>query len=248
MNDAVTPAGTPVDLSMARVPLRLWPVLKQGWRLWMRSPWALGLLALSPLISEFLLQQIPMVGMLGSKIVTGLLLGVIWLAFDSVARTGRTDLAGVVSRLRRKTIPWIVSAIVVMTIVFGFQVLAGCAIGGPHAFEWLVLGDMKSHPPQNPFRLLAIVPLGVIPGTLVMLTMPLVLLRDRPIGAALTESIRLVLDNPVFFLVYTLATTLLTVIALLTVVGLLPVTAWLAASVYVVYRALLPEREAVGAR
>lgn len=216
-------------------------VLTDGWRLWMRKPWQLAGLSLSPVLVELLVQPVPVIGMVASKILAFFLVGVIWIAFDDIARDARIDVGRITTMARHNASAWAVLTLVSVVVVFGFQVLTGWAIFGPRALEWLVLGDFETHPSENPMLLLAVIPAGVVPGTLLMLAMPLSLLRGMPATAALLEGVRIVFRHPGFFALYALVSAAIVLAAVLTLLGLLLVLPWLAASGYAIYRRLVPE-------
>ena len=213
-----------------------------GWRLWMRRPWMLGLLMLSPILAELVIQPIPRFGMLLSKVLAFLLVGVIWIALDQFARSGRLDATALRATLAKHAGAWFALMLVGLVLVFGFQVLTGRVLFGPPALEWLLLGDM-THPPQQPLALLAVIPAGAIPATLLMLAMPLALLHGMPALDAVRASLRIVISNIGFFALYTLATMALLLIGIVTVLGLLLVVPWLTATGYTIYRSFVADAE-----
>jgi hypothetical protein len=234
--------GMAFDMRQSGAFAMLKQVLVEGWRLWMRKPWLLGLLTLLPILVEVVIQPIPRYGMLSSKILANLLIGVIWLALDQVARTDRVDFKKIVNTLQRNAVAWIALTLVGLIVIFGFQVWLAWVIYGQHALEWLLLGDMSTHPSQSPILLLAIIPAGVITGTLIMMAIPLVLLCGMSALKAVGESLRIVFAHLGFFALFAIVTAVLVTAGLVTIIGLLLIVPWMSACGYAAYRLLVENR------
>ena len=125
--------------------------------------------------------------------------------------------------------------------VYGLQLLFAIVLLGEVGWQVLGLGRMPEALSRvDQFKLLAVIPFGMLPATLIGLVAPRMLFDRRPFLGALADSVGAMLAHPGFFTAYIAACMALVVAGVLTAGGLLLVIPILSAAGYVVYRALFP--------
>lgn len=221
--------------------LRLPDVFACAWRLWRRAPLALTVLPLAPLLFELLVQPIPQIGMVLSKIGAMWLAVVVWFALELAWRRGAVRLRDLAAAMRGQGGRVVALVLLALVAVYGVQLLFAVALLGEVGWQIVALGQMpQTLGAADQAKLLAVIPFGMLPATLIAMVAPRMLFDARPLGGALADSIGVVLAHPGFFAGYILASMALLTAGMLTLVGLLAVIPLLSASGYVVYRALFP--------
>jgi hypothetical protein len=167
-------------------------------RLWRRAPLRLIGLSLVPVLVEIPLQLIPGVGIVLSKIAVCMIGAGLFLGVDALARGERLRagclLAGLRGPRRR---PVAVLSLWALTITATQLLVAALVYGGAAALD-VLLGHRTALMAGPAFRLVLFLP-GVVPGTLLMLAMPAVVLDGVPPRRAVKLSVQQVLAFPAAF-------------------------------------------------
>lgn len=227
-------------LRSAQQALRWWIL---GLRLWRKAPLRLALICLAPLAVEAVLQLIPAVGVVLSKVVVPLVSCGIVVVIDRVWRSGIFSLRGLLWPFRRENFWTALQLALISTVVFAFQMLVAFAVYGYPAIDAVVFGRIAEHREimNHTFVLVLILP-GELPATLLMFLAPLVILDGiRPLRAA-AKSARLFAFAPVPFLVTCAVGALLLGVALTWAYTLpmLVVIPWMGLMAYAAYRDVFP--------
>ncbi len=176
----------------ARSPVRVlgrW--LGDGWHVFRRAPVRLLLLSLLPILVEGLLQLVPLVGVVVSKLLTPLAAAWIWYLMDARVRSGRfAPKASTVRWLGR--LPVALQWAMIALAVFGFQLLVAGLMGGTDTAKALATADVAGLNLDR-LQLAWVLASGILVATPLMFVLPLVLLDEIAIGAAMVHSLRAVL-------------------------------------------------------
>jgi hypothetical protein len=211
-----------------------------GFRLWRRYPLRLFLLSLTPIVLEWALQQIPLVGVSLSKIFPSLLSFGLWLGLADGASSGTLRwsspflLWSHYSRWRALGL-----ACLYGPAVFVVQQFVVAAIYGWPAVDAVLLGHGAAHPDfmNRTFSCLLIlsgIPIAVLLGLAPMF----VLFRHAMPAAALRRSVRIVCQFPAAFVAYAAIQFVLFAGMLVVPFGLLlllPLLPWACACSYVIW-------------
>ncbi len=213
--------------------------LGQGWRLLWRAPLRLILLSLAPFVAEFLLQLIPGAGIVASKLIVPIVQAGVWVGLDGMFHGRPLRVACLGEGFRRERLAPLAGLSLWFLIVFATQLLVVAAVFGPEVSGALLLGHVHREL-AGPAILLVVLP-GLVPGTFVMLSTPLVLFDHLGPTRAVARSVRLVLASPAAFALFTLLTGIMLGLALLArAVPLLVLAPWFLTSSYAAYRDLNP--------
>lgn len=189
---------------------------RDGLRLWRRAPFMLVLLGFCCLLVEALLQQIPWVGVLISKVVVPMCVAGIWLGLDELQRGGRLRFSSLWAGWRhpRWIALWILSGLTGL-LVSGFQLAGGWMVYGHDVLDAVAFGHAAAHPAllTRNFEYVLLLP-GELPAMLLLLATPLLLFRGASITGAIRGSIRIVLAAPLAFGLLTLLGTALLALCL----------------------------------
>jgi len=229
-----------VRLRSAQQALQWWIL---GLRLWRRAPLRLTLLCLAPLVVEAVLQVIPIVGIVLSKVVVPLFSFGVLVVLDRVWRSRLFSLRGLLWSFRKDHFWIALEVALVLLAVFAFQVFVAYAAYGYAAVDAVVFGRIAEHREllNHTFVLTLILP-GELPATLLMFLVPLVVLDGvRPLRAA-GISIRLLAFSPASLLLTCGVSGLLLGAALTWGYGLpmLVVIPWMSIMGYAAYRDVFP--------
>jgi hypothetical protein len=206
-----------------------------GLRLWRRAPLRLLLLSLAPLVLELLLQVIPGVGILLSKLLVPIVGAGLFMAMDELARGGTVRTSALLEGLRHGRFGPLALTSVLLLAIFATQVLVAATVYGGSVLGVLV-GARVAEFGDLVFQLVLILP-GLLPATLLMLVIPLVLFEGVGPGRAALLSVRIVMSSPAAFGLYALVSmAALAVALLLRGVPLLLFAPWALAANYVAYR------------
>ncbi|GAA3925817.1 hypothetical protein [Luteimonas lutimaris] len=165
--------------------------LGEGWQVFRRAPVRLLLLSLLPILIEGLLQLVPLVGVAVSKLLTPLAGAWIWCLVDARVRSGRfAPKASTVRWLHR--LPAALQWAVIALVVFGFQLLVAGLMGGTDAVKAMATADAAGLNLDR-VQLAWVLASGVLVATPLMFVLPLVLLDEIAIDAAVVRSLRAVL-------------------------------------------------------
>ncbi len=163
--------------------------MRGAWRLFRLAPTAIFALSLLPILVEAVLQLLPGVGIVLSKLLTPLASAWVLVMIDNRARTGafapRRAALGWWTRL-----PQIVLAAVMLSGVFALQLLTAALIGGSEQAIAFVLGDIERMTLSRA-EVAAVLASGVIPGSLVLFVAPRVVLDGNEVWPAIVESLSL---------------------------------------------------------
>ena len=167
--------------------------LGEGWKLFRQAPMRLFGLFLFILLIEGILQlTVPAAGVLASKWMVAMIVGVGWLMLSSLAEQGRLRPLQAIRRVRGK---WLALCVLSVVRIAGFA----CQV----VVAWLVLGaagvDMLllAIPPAeiSGLELGLILAAGVPASTLLMFTEPRLLLDRQGLSAALSGGVAVVLQH-----------------------------------------------------
>lgn len=213
-----------------------------GLRLWARAPLRLLILSNIPLLVELCLQQIPVAGVLISKLLAPIVTAGVLLGVQSLADGQRLRSDCILAALNPERLPKLLRLNVLLLSIFAFQVMVAVLGYGTAGLQAALFLKMASSVVTRGFELTMMLP-GAIPGTFLMLAMPLVLFsREAPLAAAM-HSMHSVVCTPIAFIVYAIISTAALASALtwghfLPVLLLQP---WSLTSMYCAYRDLIAE-------
>lgn len=215
-----------------------------GLRLWRRAPFTLFVLCALQLLVETLLQLIPWIGVMLSKLVVPVLLMGILLGLDELARGGRLRWSCLLDGVRRRPLlPMLALAAIWGLGVFAVQQgVAWLAYGWP-AMDAVLLGHAAAHRALMTLAFTRALLMPGVPASILLMLAPCLLLFDgRSPWHAVVDSVRRVLRHAVPFgvlLLIDLALFLLMLSTGWTMLVLLPfVGPWSIACTYVVWRDL----------
>lgn len=232
------PAFPSIALSTP-APARVWHWYGAGFRLWRRAPLSLLLFSFAPLVAEGLLQLVPVIGVLISKIVFWAVLGGVFVALDEVAQGGRLRARSALRVLRRPGLPTLLDLGVWMLPIFGFQLLCASVVYGPSALN-VAVGLAPAQSKTTAFVLLLMIS-GQLPATLLMFALLFVLFEGLRPGQAAVLSVRTVLRAPATFgLMMITSAALMALAVALRLWPLLILVPWLTAVGYAAYRDVRP--------
>jgi hypothetical protein len=172
---------------------RLTAWLGEGWKLFRRAPMRLFGLFLFILLIEGIVQlTVPSAGVLASKWMVAMIAGVSWLMLFSLAEQGRLRPLQAIRRVRGK---WLALCILSVVQIAGFasQVVVGWLMLGSAGVDMLLLAI----PPAeiSALELGLIFAAGVPANTLLIFTVPRLLLDRRELSAALSGGVAVVLRH-----------------------------------------------------
>ncbi|HEU4669789.1 MAG TPA: hypothetical protein VFR91_03745 [Dyella sp.] len=197
MPTAAPPVTLPAPSALARA---------SGWyrdalRLWRRAPFKWVVLSLACLVAEALLQLMPAVGTVLSKVVVPMLAVGLWPGLDRLARGEPLRFACLLAGWRHPRWPalWGLAAATGL-VVFAVQVASAALVYGPVVWDAVVLGHLLHHPALQTRRMEFVLLLpGLVPATLLTLAPPLFLFRGKGALAALAGSVRWVAGHAAAF-------------------------------------------------
>lgn len=159
-----------------------------AWRLFRSAPVRFMGLALLPVVAEAIVQLIPVVGIVLSKMLTPLVFAWVLAMVDSKVRIDAFAPGHAVGRVGQRWVRLLALALV-MFCVFLLQLLVTALIGGWEQALALGAGDMSTlHLSRR--DLAWILASGVLPGALLMFAMPRVLLDDTGVVQGLRDSVQ----------------------------------------------------------
>jgi hypothetical protein len=169
-----------------------------GFALLRRAPWRIAAWSLLPLLVEILLQALPTIGVVASKLLTPLAGVLSVLAFARIARGQPVNGAALGAGLRRIGAARLVALALVAFAIYLLQVLVAAAVYGAAAVDVAVLGRTSGHEELLADRsfLLLLVLVGLVPGVLLLFVTPLVALADRSVAGAVSQSAGALLSSP----------------------------------------------------
>ena len=172
--------GATADLAIHQLPGpgRAWYWLRQGVGLWHAAIWHGLLLALLPLICEGLLQLLPVVGVLVSKLVTPLLGALtLWWLHRRCQRAGGLVVRGLPG--------WPAAAVVVLLglSVFAWQLAVLALLAGAGTALSLLQGDAATLAGLR-WPLALMLSSGMVPAALLGLMSMSMVLTGQPLAAA----------------------------------------------------------------
>jgi hypothetical protein len=165
--------------------LRGW--VGQTWTLFRSAPLRLMGLALLPVVFEAIVQLIPEVGMVLSKLLTPLASAWVLAMVHQRALTGAFGPAHASGRWRAR-LGQLLPLALVSSGVFAFQLAAGILIADWEHMVALASGSVSDLRLSRP-QMAAILASGIVPATLLMFAPPLVLLSGQSIGRAIEQSV-----------------------------------------------------------
>ena len=161
-----------------RGPGRDWHWLRQGLALWRSGIWQGLLLALLPLIFEGLLQWLPVVGLVLSKLLTPLVGALsLWWLHRRCQRAGSLPVHGLPG--------WPVAVVVMLLglVVFAWQLAVLALLAGPGSALSLLQGDMAALAGLR-WPLALMLASGILPAALLGLMSSHLVLAGQPLRAA----------------------------------------------------------------
>jgi len=172
---------------------RLAAWLGDGWTLFRRAPMRLFGLFLFILLIEGILQlTVPTAGVVASKWIVAMIVGVSWLMLFSLAEQRRLRPLQAIRRVRGK---WLALCVLSIVQIAGFasQVVVGWLMLGAAGVDMLLLAI----PPAeiSALELGLIFAAGVPANTLLIFTMPRLLLDRQGLSSALSGGVAVVLEN-----------------------------------------------------
>jgi len=212
----------------------------QGLWFWKSAPLRVAFWSLLPLACEALLQAVPVVGIVASKLVVPLVSGLALLAFDRIVNRRNVEMTELVSDLRRVGPVGLAGLVAVAFAVYLLQLATGYLIYSEGAIDLLLWGDAAAQPELVADRrlFLTLVLTALALGMLLLFFAPLVVLQRAHPTAALSLSAATMLAAPVALLL-TYALSALLFAAALTWgygLGLLIVVPLLSAVYFMAYR------------
>ena len=206
-------------------------------RLWRPAPFRWAVACLVPLVVEGLLQLIPDAGMIVSKLVITLVGAGLFEVMDDLARTGRFSWRGLAWGFRASNMGAAFQLAIIMLAGYFAGVLMAWAIYGRAGLDVALLAGNARHPELATnwrFAFTLILP-GTVPGILLMLATPLVVLQGVNPWIAAWRSLRWFAGAPLAFLGVLAVSLILVAIALPLFFLILFVAPWLNAMEYAAY-------------
>jgi hypothetical protein len=162
------------------------------------APGRVAVWSLFPLAVEVLLQLVPVVGIVASKVLTPLAGAVTFLAFDRIARQQPAPPDALLTQLRRVGARNLVGLAVIGVGIYALQLAVGVAVYGAPALDLALLGRTTGHEALMADRgfLLLLVLVGLLPGVLLLFVTPLVVLGGRSTPRAVSLSAGAMLASP----------------------------------------------------
>lgn len=171
-------------------PSSAWTWIVGGWRMYLRAPVRIFLIAVLPILAEGMLQLLPVAGIVASKLVTPLVfawvLAMLHAKFEDAQfapRAMATACAG-----RRGPL---VGVALLSLAVFALQLAVTWAIGGADQATALALGQVAALELTKP-QLALIFASGTIPGVALMFVLPRILFDGRGILDAMVDNAKAV--------------------------------------------------------
>ncbi|MFP7722604.1 hypothetical protein [Lysobacter sp. A3-1-A15] len=153
---------------------------------WQQAPVRLTLVAFAPVLLEGLLQMVPIVGVVLSKLAVVIASGWALLVVDAVVRNGAADPARQCRRLLRA--PGVFGVALLGVAVFAFQLLVCSVVVGPAQAALLATGQNAALA-ISPTTLGWVFASGLLPGAVLMFVLPLVVLDGQTPCNAIRRSI-----------------------------------------------------------
>lgn len=161
-----------------RGPGRAWYWLRQGLGLWRGAVWQGLLLALLPLVFEGLLQWLPMVGLVLSKLLTPLVAALtLWWLHRRCQRAGSLPVYGLPGW------PVAVTVMLLGLFVFAWQLVVLALLAGPDSALSLLHGDVAVLAGLR-WPLALMLASGILPAALLWLMSTNMVLAGQPLRAA----------------------------------------------------------------
>jgi hypothetical protein len=219
-----------------RTALQWWA---RGLDFWKRAPLRITLWSLLPLVVEALLQAVPDVGIVASKLLTPMASVLVYLAFDGIYRKHALGARNLAASLRQIGVGGMLGLALVTFSIYVVQVFVGYLVYGAPALDVALLGRTEAQAELlNQRFLLVLVLAGLVPGVLLLFVTPLVALdRQSPMRAA-SISIATMLTSPAAYGVTFLLTAVLVAAAITwgRGIALLVLVPWVSAVHFVAYR------------
>jgi hypothetical protein len=171
---------------------------RAGFALLRIAPWRFALWSLMPLAVEVLLQLVPGVGIVASKLVTPIASAATWLAYDGLVRRQPVPPDALAAGLRRVGARNLAGLAVLGLAIYAVQVAVALAFYGAPAWDLTVLGRTEGNEALLADRrlLLVLVLTGLAPAVVLLFVTPLVVLGGRDIGRAVSQSAGAMLSSP----------------------------------------------------
>ena len=220
----------------ARAALQWWA---RGLGFWKQAPLRITLWSLLPLVVEALLQALPEVGIVVSKLLTPVASVVVYLAFDGIHRKQPLSAAAVATRVRQIGAGGLLGLALVMFTIYIAQVIVGYLAYGAPALDVALLGRTDGHRELLDQRfLLVLVLVGLVPGVLLLFVTPLVALGGQAPMRAASISAATMLTSPAAYVVTFVLTAILIAAAITwgSGIALLALVPWVSAVHFVAYR------------
>jgi hypothetical protein len=211
----------------------------RGLGFWKQAPLRITLWSLLPLVVEAMLQALPEVGIVVSKLLTPVASAVVYLAFDGIHRKQALSARALSAKLRQIGAGGLLGLALVMITIYVAQVIVGYMVYGAPALDVALMGRTEAHGELLDQRfLLVLVLVGLVPGVLLLFVTPLVALGGQsPIRAA-SISTATMLSSPAAYVVTFVLTAVLIAAAITwgRGIALLALVPWVSAVHFVAYR------------
>ncbi|HQR55527.1 MAG TPA: hypothetical protein PLW72_06025 [Burkholderiaceae bacterium] len=220
----------------ARAALQWW---SRGFDFWKQAPLRITLWSLLPLVVEALLQALPDIGVVASKLLTPSVSALVYVAFDGIHRRQPLSAAALAARVRQIGVGALLGLALVMFTIYIAQLIGGYLVYGAPALDVAILGRAEAHRELLDQRfLLMLVLVGLVPGVLLLFVTPLVALGGQsPLRAASISSATM-LTSPAAYVVTFVVTAALLAAAITwgRGIALLVLVPWVSAVHFVAYR------------
>jgi uncharacterized membrane protein len=221
----------------ATLPVTAWRAfrwLADGLQLLRRSPVVLVGLCLAMMATELAIQQLPVLGVVASKLIVPCLGVGLWLAVDRLARSERPRAAALLEGFRAEHRGAAIASVATTLILFATQVLNAMLLGGASGAD-VITGEIAPDTLDVRFVLVMLLP-ACVPLLLLGFATPLAAFeRMRPL-AAIRRSVQIVSRAPAAFGVFLVAHVVLLAVGLVLVIPLVFVLPWMLTASYAAYR------------
>jgi hypothetical protein len=192
----------------ARAALQWWGT---GLAFWKQAPLRTTLWSLLPLVVEAVLQVLPDVGVVASKLLTPAASALVYLAFDGIQRRQPLSAAALAARVRRIGVGGLLGLALVMFTIYIAQVVVGYLAYGAPALDVALQGRTEVHRELLDQRLLLMLVLvGLVPGVLLLFVTPLIALGGQsPMRAASISSATMLTSPAAYVVTYAVTAALL---------------------------------------
>jgi hypothetical protein len=171
---------------------------RAGLALLARAPGRVAAWSLFPLAVEVLLQLVPVIGIVASKLLTPVASAVTFLALDRIVRGQPAPPDALAAGLRRIGTGNLLGLALIGVAIYVLQLVVAYLAYGDAAIDLALLGRTAGHEALLADRgfLVLLVLVGLVPGVLLLFVTPLVVLGGRTTPRAVSLSAGAMLASP----------------------------------------------------